>query len=270
MKRAARPRQGRRPGQARPGSADEPSTGELLTDANGATDWPAYDEPATPTPACSALVSDGELDAGRRCRRGEIARSSSTARRSTPSPAARSPTPASSPGTARRLEVLDVQRPVKGLVAHQVRVARGRADARARRAQAEVDHDVAPAAPARRTRAPTSCTPRCARCSARRRCSPAPTTGPATCGSTSPGQGALAREQRADDRGGRQRRRPRRPPVTAHLHDAAARPGVRRPGAVRRDLRRAGARRRDRRPVVARALRWHARARQRARSARSR
>ena len=42
--------------------------------------------------------------------------------------------------------------------------------------------------PARRTRARTWCTRRCARCSARRRCSPAPTTGPATCGWTSPGR----------------------------------------------------------------------------------
>ena len=41
--------------------------------------------------------------------------------------------------------------------------------------------------PARRTPAPTSCTRRCARCSARRPCSPAPTTSPATCASTSRG-----------------------------------------------------------------------------------
>ena len=39
---------------------------------------------------------------------------------------------------------------------------------------------------------------RCARCSARRRCSRAPTTGPATCGWTSPGRARSAPQQRTD------------------------------------------------------------------------
>ena len=64
---------------------------------------------------------------------------------------------------------------------------RGRA-ARGRRARGRGRLRVAAVGAARRTRAPTSCTRRCARCSARRRCSPARTTGPATCGWTSPGR----------------------------------------------------------------------------------
>ena len=50
---------------------------------------------------------------------------SSTAPRSTPSAAASSPTPGIDRARRRRaLEVLDVQRPITGLVVHQVRVAR--------------------------------------------------------------------------------------------------------------------------------------------------
>ena len=58
-------------------------------------------------------------------------------------------------------------------------------------------------------------------------------------------------------------------PVSAHLHAAAAGPRDRRAGAVRRDLRRGRAGRRDRRPVVARAVRWHPRRSTPRRSARS-
>ena len=59
--------------------------------------------------------------------------------------------------------------------------ARGRGGhRRGRRGVADLAH-------ARRTRAPTSCTRRCARCSAPRPCSPVPTTSPATSGSTSRG-----------------------------------------------------------------------------------
>ena len=114
------------------------------------------------------------------------ARSCSTAPRSTPSPAARSPTRASSPPTARscgsstssgrsRASSRTPSRCSPGPVRSGAgRAGRGRPRVAARRR-------------ARRTPAPTSCTRRCARCSARRRCSPAPTTSPATCGSTSRG-----------------------------------------------------------------------------------
>ena len=65
--------------------------------------------------------------------------------------------------------------------------ARGRARPRARRCTRGSTPSGA-SARARRTPAPTSCTPPCARCSAPRRCSPAPTTGPATSASTSAGR----------------------------------------------------------------------------------
>ena len=84
-----------------------------------------------------------------------------------------------------RLEVLDVQRPVRGLVVHQVRVVDGEFHT-GTAVRARSTPTGAPAR-ARPTPAPTSCTLRCARCSAPARCSPVPTTGPATCGSTSAG-----------------------------------------------------------------------------------
>ena len=85
-----------------------------------------------------------------------------------------------------RLEVIDVQRPVQ-------RPGRAPGPGRRRRVRApgtSCTRGSTPSgapAPARRTPAPTSCTRRCARCSAPRPCSPAPTTGPATCASTSAG-----------------------------------------------------------------------------------
>ncbi len=64
----------------------------------------------------------------------------------------------------------------------------------------------------------------------------------------------------ARHRAGVQQRAARRPARGLAVHDARRGQGVGRAGAVRRDLRRpAGARGRDRWPVVARALRWHAR-----------
>ena len=113
-------------------------------------------------------------------------------------------------GTAAEVEVLDVQRPVKGLVVHQVRVARGRA-APGRRRWRPRSTRVAAQAPARRTRAPTWCTPRCARCSARRRCSPAPYNRPGYLRLDFAWQRRAAPEPAQRHRGGRQPGRPRRP-----------------------------------------------------------
>ena len=85
-----------------------------------------------------------------------------------------------------RLEVLDVQRPVRG----PGRAPGAGASTASSRPAGRCTRRSTPSgasARARRTPAPTWCTRRCARCSARRRCSPAPTTGPATCASTSAG-----------------------------------------------------------------------------------
>ena len=159
-----------------------------------------------------------------------------------------------------RLEVLDVQRPIKGLVVHQVRVARGRAAPPTRTLHAQRRPRAGASAPARRTPAPTSCTPRCARCSARPRCSPAPTTGPATCASTSAGPRRCSPEQvREIEQVSQQALRADLPVGWQYMTPRAGQ-GVGRDRALRRDLRQhQGARRRDRRPVVARALRRHPR-----------
>ena len=103
----------------------------------GATEFLAYEE----------LASEATVLGLRRRRRGRsprssrasAARSCSTGRRSTRSPAARSPTRASSPPTASQLRSLDVQRPVKGLIAHTRRGASRARCAPARRCCAEVD-----------------------------------------------------------------------------------------------------------------------------------
>ena len=161
-----------------------------------------------------------------------------------------------------------MQRPVKGLVAHTVEVAHRSAADRSGRVSPRSTPTGA-SRPARRTRAPTSCTRRCARCSARRPCSPAPTTSPATCGSTSPGARRLSPATRSEIEEVANLAVRQDLPVSAQYMTAAAGPRVRRARPVRRDLRRGGPRRRDRRPLVARALRWHPRGALLARSARS-
>ena len=164
-----------------------------------------------------------------------------------------------------RLEVLDVQRPIKGLVVHQIRVARGRAHAR-RAVQAarrpRVAHRRPPGAlrHARRAR-------RAAR-GARpdRRCSPAPTTGPATCASTSAGAARWARRSCATS-STLQPACARTSPVGAKFMPLPeAKESARSPCSARRTARTCAGRR-DRRPVVARALRRHPRRALRPRSA---
>ena len=99
MKRAARPRPRRLPRQAT-GSVDVLAYRRLLAD-HGPTDWQAYDTLRTDSARARRWSPTGEDDAARgRRRRARSPASSSTGRRSTPSPVARSPTPASSPGTA--------------------------------------------------------------------------------------------------------------------------------------------------------------------------
>ena len=178
--------------------------------------------------------------------------------RSTPSPAVRTPTPGLITGDGVSLEVLDVQRPVKGLIVHKVKVASG-ALVTGADVLAAVDGRVA----ARRLPGPLR-HPRDAR-----------------------GAAAGARPDRAAERlvqqarlpaarlrlaeraqpagavrgrGGGQPGDPLGPERLRELHAAGHRPRDRRAGPVRRDLRRRGPDGRDRRTVVPRAVRWHARA----------
>ena len=246
----------------RTGSADVGAYRELLAE-HGPTDWRAYDDPAHRLPRARA----GRRPGRRRrpaaaARRARSPASSSTGRRSTPSPAARSPTPASSPGTAAAPRCSTCS--ARSRAWSPTRCGCSRAScAQGAELAAEVDREW-----------------RLSACQAHSgthvvHAALRQVLGPQALQSGSynrPGylrldfawQGALTAQQRTRHRGRRQRRRPRRPPGHRAVHDAARGAGVRRAGAVRRDLRRAGPRRGDRRPVVARALRWHARARQRA------
>ena len=120
-----------------------------------------------------------------RLARATSSRSCSTARRSTPSPVARSPTPArSSPATPSwRCSTCRRSPASCGCTRCAWSAARSPRASTSRPASTRSGAS----APARATRARTSCTPPCARCSARRRCRAVRTTSPATCGSTSPG-----------------------------------------------------------------------------------
>ena len=220
MQRAARPGQGRRPSPRGPAHANTEVWRDLRAD--GRDRLPRLRGPAHRGARVVGLVVDGEV--GARDRAGP-------ARPGGPRPHAvlrRVRRPGRRRGRHHRRrrapEVVDVQRPVKGLVAHPVEVLDGAA-ARGRRACTPRSTPSGGSRRARRTPARTSCTRRCARCSARRRCSRARTTGPATCGSTSPGGQALSASDPQRHRGGRQRRRPPGPPGHRDLHDAAARRG---------------------------------------------
>ena len=185
-----------------------------------------------------------------------------TARPSTPSPAARSPTPASSPGTAAAPRSSTSSGRSRAWSPTRCGCSRASC-ATGAELTAEVDHEW-----------------RLSACQAHSgthvvHAALRQVLGPQALQSGSynrPGylrldfawQGALSPQQRTDieDVANAAVRADHR--VTRVLHDPARGAGLRGAGAVRRDLRRAGAGRRDRRPVVARALRWHPRARQRA------
>ncbi len=162
------------------------------------------------------------------------ASSCSTARRSTPSPAARSPTPARSSSTAGASRCSTSS----GRSAAWSCTRSGWWTASSTRAGTcrPASTPSGAWAPGRRTPAPTSCTPRCARCSAPPRSSRAPTTGPATCGSTSAGP-PRSRRAGARRRAGRQRGAARRP-ACRRKYMTLPRPRSGRARAVRRDLRR--------------------------------
>ena len=162
-----------------------------------------------------------------------------------------------------RAEVLDVQRPVKGLVVHQVRVLEGELREGAELA-AEVDYDWrlvgVPGALGHARRA------RRAAPGARPAGAAVGLLQPAraTCGWTSPGR---ARSPSSSAPTSRTSPTPPSAPTTAVTASYMTLPEARAFGALALFGETYGeqvARRRDRRPVVARALRWHPRARQRA------
>ena len=180
-----------------------------------------------------------------------------TARRSTPRAAASSPTRASSSSTTgARLEVLDVQSPITGLIVHQARVLDGEVAARRRRPGAR-RRRAAPRDLARPHRDPHGAqgVPRGARRDRdpgrlRERARPVPLRLLRHRGGAGVGDGRR--------RGAGQRRGPRRPGRPGRGHDPGRGGGLRRDGAVRREVRRPGAGGLGRR-LGARALRRHPR-----------
>ena len=211
------------------------------------------------------LVDGGPVD--RRRRRATTSRSSSTGPRSTPRPAARSPTQGLIVGDGVELEVLDVQRPVKGLIVHTVKVASGEVGAGVARHERRSTSSAVAAPPGahRHAHGARGAAPgarperRCRRLVQQARL-PAPRL--------RAGTSALYAGDAQRDRGGRQPRGPRRPAGRhAQYMTLAEATDARRDGAVRRDVRRRGPGRRDRRALVARAVRRHARVERAPRSA---
>ena len=158
-----------------------------------------------------------------------------------------------------RLEVLDVQRPIKGLVVHQVRVVEGEFTPGDHVLHARVDPEWRTGA--RQAHSGTHVVHAALR----------EVLGPTALQSGSynrPGYlrldfgwtTGLTPEQVRDIEHGLQPGAARRPAGRLAVHDARRGQGVGRDRALRRDLRQhQGARRRDRRPLVARALRRHPR-----------
>ncbi len=161
-------------------------------------------------------------------------------------------------GAGVELEVVDVQRPVKGLIVHRVRVTKGEL-LRGTDVLAAVDGEW-----------------RLGACQAHSgthvmHAALRQILGPTALQSGSynkPGylrldfawQSGLSQRVRADVEEAANQAIRKDLNVSRELHAAGHRAGDRRARAVRRDVRRGGARRRDGRPLVARALRWHPRA----------
>ena len=164
---------GRGPGRparaaASPPATRSPSTQRVLAE-HGPTEFTGRDEYETEATVVG-IVGDGA--------------STSTARRSTPSRAARSATPATSP---RPRACVDVRRhhlrPARACTATRSWSARARSRSARRPTPASTASAATPSAAT--TPAPTSCTGRCARCSARTSSSRARWWRPTGCGSTS-------------------------------------------------------------------------------------
>ena len=107
--------EGRRPGRARSTASCGPA-GRRRSPATPS--WP-------PSPRSAASSRDGELVEA--AEEGDVVEVVLEQTPSTPSPAARTPTPARSPATGCRWRWWTCRRPVKGLIVHRVRVTAGRA-----------------------------------------------------------------------------------------------------------------------------------------------
>ncbi len=173
--------------------------------AKGETVFTGYDELETPTTVLGIIVDGVSVD---RATAGQIAEVILAETSLYAESGGQEADAGRIVGDGFDLEVLDVQRPVKGLISHTVQVTSRRGRCRAM-PRARWSTRNGGAGRPRRTRRPTSSTPRCARSSGRRRTSPARTTRPATCASTSAGTSRCRRRPRP-----RSRRSPTTPCAT--------------------------------------------------------
>ncbi len=211
-----------------------------ILDEHGPTDWLAYETLETESRALALLVGGAPATSLAQGEVGELVLD-------------RTPFYAESGGQAAdagiievdgaRLEVLDVQRPVRGLVVHQVRVVDGElvlGSGSALHAQVDPEWRLG----ARQAHSGTHVVHAALR----------EVLGPSALQSGSYNRPGYLRLDFGWTTAAR------RPPRLLGLHDPARGQGLGRHRAVRRDLRRVqGPRRGDRRPLVARALRWHPR-----------
>ena len=223
-------------------------------DANGPTDWQAYTTLTTESRVLGLLAEGAAVPALTAGTIGEVVLDRTPFYAESGGQNADAGTISWDGGSA---EVLDVQRPVRGLVVHQVRVLDGELTLDAT-VEAQVDPEWRLGA--RQAHSGTHVVHAALR----------EVLGPTALQSGSYNRPGLpAARLRLDRRpvagavprrgGGLQPRLARGPPGVRRGHAPRPRQGDRRAGAVRRDLRRGRPGRRDRRPVVARALRRHPR-----------